>query len=1003
MNPFHTSLGLAPFILLAVFTGVYPGEKANPAKPLDYKAGGPGEPKTPAEAQKSFKLDPGLRIELVASEPTVQSPVAMAFDPKGRIWVVEMGDYPNGPKPGEPPAGRIRILEDKNGDGVFETATTFADQLLFANGLLHWKDGVIVTQAPNIVWLRDTDGDGVADKREILYEGFATQNPQLRVSHPILGLDGMVYVANGLRGGKAIKAGDAAAKPIDLSGMDFRFDPVTGKHEAVTGLGQFGNTFDHWGNRFVCDNRHHLRHIVLENQDVKRNPYLAVKSLVHDISELDDGPLSSGGKVYPLSRNWTTSNLHEGRFTAACSVFIYHGNTLGPKYGHTALTCDPTGNLVHLEVLHDEGPTFKSRPHRSGVEFLATPDDWFRPVNLATGSDGAIYVVDMYRAVIEHPEFMPTELRNRPDLTLGKDKGRIWRIVPERRSPAAKVPSLDGASIETLVAALADVNEWRARTAFRILREREDTSAAPLLRKLIEDPKNKMAPSKIRAAWLLQIFGNLDLKTWAMVLNDPVGHVREHGMRLARLRPAVEKEAVLDELIKRRSDYDVRVVHFLALALGDFHDERIVPILTTTLARHHRDPWMRAGVLSAGDRWPAKMLHVLLTHPPKSEEKADRSVLFSELSAIVGAKQDPTEILSLFNDLKLDLGSSKDKVQLACMVGLAEGLGRRGQSLGAFLDSKPAFVEASKWFQGFLDRDTPPANEVFTKDSLGIQRIGLYSHVDWKIAKPRLVAWLKEGATPEIRFAALRSLATHPHSEAAEMLIDSWKSASPAMRREILESSLRQPARIHLLFDAIEKQKIRGNELDAVRTRQLMSHAKADIRERAVKLLKANLPADRKAVLADYQQSLKLAGDPLQGREIFKKHCSICHRIATLGVQVAPDISDTRTKTLDALLTDILAPNQAIDNNYVNYLVSTKNGQVLTGILATETASSITLKRAEGLSDTVLRQDIDEITSTGISLMPEGLEKNINHQEMAHLLQFLKNWRYLDGSVPLGK
>src|SRR5258707_185186 len=340
-------------LLTALFVAALPAGDAPP------KAGGPGKAFSPQAALKQFRLDDGLRIELVACEPQIESPVAMAFDPSGRLWVVEMRDYPNGPEKGKPAQGRIRILEDKDGDGFFETATTWADNLLFANGLLLWKDGAIVTMAPNISHLRDTDGDGKADTTEILYQGFAAQNPQLRVSHPILGLDGWIYCANGLRGGKVVKAGDKNAKPVDLSGMDFRFDPITGEYEAITGPGQYGNTFDAWGNRFICDNRHHLRHVVMENRYIKRNPYLAAPALVEDISVLDDGPLSSGGKVYPISRNWTTSSLHEGRFTAACGVFIYHGKLLdtspqrkqGYSYDGAAFTCEPTGNLVHMEVL----------------------------------------------------------------------------------------------------------------------------------------------------------------------------------------------------------------------------------------------------------------------------------------------------------------------------------------------------------------------------------------------------------------------------------------------------------------------------------------------------------------------------------------------------------------------------------------------------------------------------------------------------------------------------
>src|SRR3954453_11487154 len=378
----------------------------------------PRSPLTPQQELATFRIAPGLRVELVAAEPEVESPVAMAFDEDGRLWVVEMRDYPNGPRPGQPPQGRIRVLGDREGNGRYEHSRVFADRLLFAKGVMPWRGGVLVTAAPYIVHLRDTDGDGKADRREVLYEGFAAENPQLRVSHPVLGVDNWVYVANGLRGGQAKRAGRPGAAPINLSGMDFRFDLVRDRAEAVSGLGQFGNAFDAWGRRFVCDNRHHLRHVVIENRYLKRNPYLAAPAVVEDISVLDEGPLSSGGKVYPISKNWTTSSLHVGRFTAACGVMVYRGDLLPKGFQGSAFTCEPTGNLVHQEVMKPHGATFRSAPPREGVEFLASADDWFRPVSLAHGPDGALYVVDMYRAVIEHPDFVPPELKNRPDLTL---------------------------------------------------------------------------------------------------------------------------------------------------------------------------------------------------------------------------------------------------------------------------------------------------------------------------------------------------------------------------------------------------------------------------------------------------------------------------------------------------------------------------------------------------------------------------------------------------------
>ena len=252
----------------------------------------------------------------------------------------------------------------------------------------------------------------------------------------------------------------------------------------------------------------------------------------------------------------------------------------------------------------------------------------------------------------------------------------------------------------------------------------------------------------------------------------------------------------------------------------------------------------------------------------------------------------------------------------------------------------------------------------------------------------------------ELRIAALRAIATQQDKEVPTLLMKLWPSAAPSVRREILEAMLRQPARVNVLLDEIEAKRMRASELDPLRTRQLINHANPTIRERAKTLLAGNLPADRAKVLAEYQASLKLKGDAKNGREIFKKNCAACHRVAGIGIDVGPDIADTRTKTLEAMLNDILVPNAAIDANYVNYLVTTKDGRILTGLLTAETASSITLKRAEGQTDVVLRKDLDEIASTGVSLMPDGFEKYMNVQEMADLLGFLKNWRYLDGTVP---
>jgi putative heme-binding domain-containing protein len=271
--------------------------------------------------------------------------------------------------------------------------------------------------------------------------------------------------------------------------------------------------------------------------------------------------------------------------------------------------------------------------------------------------------------------------------------------------------------------------------------------------------------------------------------------------------------------------------------------------------------------------------------------------------------------------------------------------------------------------------------------------VGLLAHAPWPAAGPALMRLVPSEPAQELRLAAVRALAAHPRPEVARFLLENWPGYTPALRREVTETLLRQPDRIRAFLHAMQAGRIKPSELDAQRRQQLVHDPRPDIREQARKLLQDSLPADRRRVLRRYQAALKRRGDTRRGKVVFRKNCATCHRVAGIGVAVGPEISDTLGKTPAQILNDILDPNAAIDSNYINYLITTKDGKVLTGIIAAETASSLTLKRAENQTDVVLRQDIDDIQSTGKSLMPEGLEKTISVEDMADLLTFLKHWR----------
>jgi putative membrane-bound dehydrogenase-like protein len=983
----RTLLTLAVIVALPLALG-----GAEPPKPPEVRS-----PLSPKEAQKLFRLPPGLRIELVACEPQIESPVAMAFDEDGKLWVVEMRDYPNGPKPGEKPQGRIKVLEDRDGDGFYETATVVADNLLFANGVMPWKGGVVVTMAPRIVYIKD-------GKTEVLFEGFAAENPQLRVSHPVLGLDGWVYVANGLRGGKVKKAGDRDARVVDLSGRDFRFNLLTGQYEALSGMGQYGNCFDDWGRRFVCDNRHHLRHVVIEDRYLKRNPYLAAPAVVQDISELDkeEGPLSSGGRVYPISKNWTTSALHAGHFTAACSVHIYGGDLLPEEYRGNAFTCEPPGNLVHREVLRPHGATFTSKPARAGVEFLASPDDWFRPVFLADGPDGALYVVDMYRAVIEHPEFMPPELKNRPDMTWGKDKGRIWRVVPEKhkREPGERVPrhSLREFAIKDLTLLTGESRPWASDGARRLLLERRDKSAVKLLVEAVEHGNTR---HKIHALWLLDDQEAVTADLLARALRDTWPEVREQAAILAE-RWLPKSEAIQQRLIQLQDDPNARVRFQAALALGEWDDDRILDPLAKIALRDAGDKWTRLAVESSVAKRVGLLLTTLLKQGLTKETTPDRLALLQELSSLVGARRDADEVAGLLQSLAAIDSKDAPRWQMTGLDGLAEGMGRRGTQLGAFLKALPENKRpAADLADKLLAQAAKAAADAKAEPAERLTALRLMAHAPWATAEPVLAKLVTEEGPQDVRLAAVRALAAHSQAEVAGILMKSWPAYTPALRREVQEAMLRQPDSAVFLLDEIEAKRVRPGDLDAARVRQMFSSRKPEVRERAKKLLQDTMPAERKKVLEEYAAALKRKGDARKGQEVFRKNCATCHRLSGIGVEVGPNIADAeRTRTAEQLLTDILNPNAAIDANYINYQVTLKNGRVLTGLIAAETAASLTLKRAENQTDTVLRQDIEEVRSTGTSLMPEGLEKSITVEEMADLLSFLKGWRFLDAPVP---
>lgn len=467
------------------------------------KVPGPA-PRSPPDSLKALKLKPGFEAMLVANEPLVQDPVFIDWDAKGRMWVVEMGDYPFAPgektndgsmgqgKVSELQSGRVKILTDTDGDGVYDKASLFLDGLKHPTGLAPWKNGVFIANIPDIFYAEDTDGDGKCDKRETWFTGFTAGNPQHLVNGFCWGLDGWFYGANGDSGGDitCVKTG----KKIALGTNDFRFDPRTGEFALEGGRSQYGKWRDDFGNWFGNNNSTIGWHYWLPFRHLERHPEIVAKSV--------RGNMNDEKRVFPASppvRRFNQASF-VNTLTSGCSPMPFRDTTFGADGENVMFICEPANNLVHREVLSYAGASITSQRHPGDAEseFIASEDNWFRPSMARTGPDGALYVVDMYRLVLEHPEWIPAEIAKGLDLRGGEDKGRIYRIG--RTGPAKA-----GTTIQDPVAAMASSNGWMRDTAQRLLIERGDAAAVAALKKLLT-----AAPAvRIQAAFTLMQLGGM--------------------------------------------------------------------------------------------------------------------------------------------------------------------------------------------------------------------------------------------------------------------------------------------------------------------------------------------------------------------------------------------------------------------------------------------------------------------------------------------------------------
>ena len=957
------------------------------------------QPLSPSAALARFVVEPGYRIDLVAAEPLVQSPVAIAFDDRGRMYVAENRGYPD-PLEGEPaakPEGVIALLTDTDGDGRFDARTEFATGLTYPNGLMVWDGGVFVTVAPDLLYLKDTNGDGVADERRVALTGFnANRTAQIRFSHPTLGPDGWIYFTSGLNGGRVTSPAHPKRPPVEFASSDSRFHPRTGAFELVGGQGQYGLTFDDQGRRFICSNRHPVWHVVLEPHQLTRNPNLAFSETVQEVSTV-----GAEARVWPLTRDLTTASFiptlmntpHAGTFTSASGVHIHRGDALPERHQGSVFITESAQNLVQRQVREPAGVTFRSRPAREGVEFLASSDTWFRPVFAANGPDGALYIVDMYRKDIDHPAYVPEASRRLFDFTAGKARGRIYRLAAQNKTLARTVVNVAVESDDTLVGYLEHPNAWWREAAQRRLVERQAVGAMPRLRALADTAGES---GRLHALWTLDALGALEDEDVVRGTRDPLASVRESAVRVAERRiPGSPR--LTDAVLALADDPDARVRLHVALALGATTDARTTSALAAIARRDGVDRWVRAAVFSSMRDRTSAFFDAFVGAP--SATPAARAAVMQDLGRLFGAAESPERCLAFVTEVS-DPGVELSW-QPAALSGVAAGLRARGMAS----DSQSALM-------ALVSADTPQAR--VARERLGIQMaraaeramldsappeqrlplIELLGQGEWASAGPTLVRLIEPQRQGAIQMAAVRALGQVRHPAAAATLVEParWQAYTPRVRDAVLTTLFSEDRLVSVLLEAVARRDIPASALGASRWRRLTAHRTASIKQRAGALYTASDSATAMQVYERTQKGvLARTGNPARGATAFATYCAACHTFNGTGGRAGPDLSGIRNQPADALLLHIVVPDYEITPGYESYTVQTRDARTILGRLESEAPNSVTLRDAAGEAHTILRTNVESMTAATSSLMPVGIDQAMSAQQLADLIAYLKS------------
>ncbi len=973
------------------------------------------QPLPPEDSMRHLVTPVGFRVELFAAEPDLQGkPIAMAWDERGRLWVCETVDYPNEQQPPGEGRDHIRICEDTDRDGRADQFTQFATGLSIPTSLAFYRGGVIVQNGTETLYLRDTNGDDVADTREVWYTGWDQSDTHGGVSNFQYGLDNWFWAMQGYNPSRP-QAGER--KFQRFSQGFFRFNPRTRDIEFIRATDN--NT---WGLGISEEG-------LIFGSTANRNPsvFMPIPNRYYERvagwrASLTLGAIADTHLFQPITDRVRQVD-HHGGYTAGAGHSLYTARTYPRAYwNRTAFVNGPTGHLVGTFVLKPDGAGFCSS---NPFNLLASEDEWTAPIMAEVGPDGNVWVIDWYNYIVQHnPTPLGFETGKGAAYETGlrdKTRGRIYRVVYEGGTPEPS-PNLAGALPGELVAALAHPTLLWRRHAQRLLVEREQTDVVPELLQLLSRRQLDgigLDVGAIHALWTLQGLGVIAdshpdvVSAVRAALAHPSAGVRRNALQVLPPDDA-STAAVLEHGLLRDRDPQVRLQALLTLADMPAHSEAGKAIVASLrLPKNQSDRWILDAATSAaaqhassfltaavqGDAWATNVVErVTVVAEHTARRQADVPFQFTELTKTMVAGT-PEVAAAIVRGWVAGWPSSNSAAPPA--PGIEEDLRALFQHLP--LTERASVLQlADRWNTRCLEEHAASisADLVREIDDMGrsqAQRVDAACRlVHFRPADTGTIETILERLTPQTEpglaaglvtaLAELQSDALGPKVVAAA---EGW---TPALRQQAFDVLLRRGSWTTSLLDSLDQARLQVSDLTLEQRRALASHPSDSIRKRAVALFErggALVSPDRQSVLEQYRAAIERSGQVARGKQVFTQTCAKCHRHSGEGTEIGPDLTGMAVHPKEELLGHILDPNRSVEANFRMYIVQTIDGLTLSGMLAGESQTAIELIDTQAQRKSILREDIEEMRVSQQSVMPEGFEKEVSLEQMTDLLEFL--------------